>query len=174
MSNNVESREPRILDCGPQRLIGISRICATPVDCHNVWADENGFLARVGEIQARAGQTPYYGLCRCAQGAKMGDFEYMAAAPATDGAPVPEGMTEIIVPAGAYAEFPVAGLDDIGPVWGYTGEWLAASREWQGFCDGNPDGCGCVDNPSFELYPPGFDGSGGLFIYVPIRPSLGK
>jgi len=98
----------------------------------------------------------------------------MAAAPAADGAPVPEGMAEIIIPAGSYAEFPVAGLSDIGQMWGYTGEWLAANPKWKGFCDNNPDGCGCVDSPSFELYPPGFDGTGELFIYVRIRPSSGK
>jgi len=171
MSNDAEPREPRILDYGPERLIGLARICKMSVECHNVWADENGFLSRAREVQARAGQIPYYGLCRCAAGADKGAFEYMAAMPAADGAPVPEGMSEIIVPAGAYAEFPVAGLNDIGRVWEHTAEWLAAHPEWKGFCDGNPEGCGCTANPSFELYPPGFDGTGGLFIYVPLRPS---
>lgn len=166
MSNNTESCEPRILDYGPKRVIGLGRVCKSSQDCHNVWADEDGFLKRMGETQA-----PYYGICRCAAGAEAGAFEYIAAMSAADDAPVPEGMAEIILPAGTYAEFPAAGLSDIGRVWGYAGEWLAAHPEWQGFCDGNPDGCGCVAHPSFELYPPGFDGSGGLFIYVPLRPS---
>jgi len=164
MGNNTESREPRILEYGPQRLIGISRIVKTSADCTSVWADENGLMKRMGETQ-----PPYFGLCRCAKAAEPGGFEYVAAVPAAYGTPVPDGMVEVILPAGTYAEFAVAGLSDIGRVWGYTGEWLAANAEWKGFCDGNPDGCGCVKTPSFELYPPGFDGSGGLFIYVPLR-----
>lgn len=171
MSDNMESREPRIVDYGPHRLIGISRICTDSADCHNVWADENGFTAHTKEIQAKAGRIPYYALCRCAVGAEVGAFEYVAAMPVADDISVPKGMAEFTVPAGTYAEFPVAGLKDIGRVWGYTGKWLAAHPEWQGFCDGNPDGCGCAENPSFEFYPPGFDGGGELFIYVPVRPA---
>jgi predicted transcriptional regulator YdeE len=169
MNDNAKSREPRVLDYGPQRLIGISRICKTSVDCHNVWADESGFLARVGEIEAPAGRIPYYGLCRCATGARDGEFEYAAAMPVPEGVPAMEGMIEIIVPAGTYAEFSVERLHDIGQAWAYSGEWLAANPVWEGFWDGNPNGCGCVANPSFELYPPGFDGTGGLSVYVPIR-----
>lgn len=171
MSNNAGSQEPRILDYGPQTLIGLSRICKSPVDCQNVWADENGFMARIAEIQAPAGQPSYFGICRCAKGAEAGAFEYMAAVSAAEGAPVPEGMGEITVPAGSYAEFAVGGLSDIGRAWGYSGEWLTAHPEWKGFCDGNPEGCCCVEHPSFELYPPGFDETKGLFIYVPLRPA---
>lgn len=168
MSNRTGSGEPRILDRVPQRLIGVGRICKSSEDCHNVWADENGFQKRMGEIKAPAGEISYYALCRCAKGAEAGAFEYVAAMPAADDSPVPEGTVEIVVPAGVYAEFPVAGLGDIGRVWGQTGEWLSAHPEWLGFCDGNPDGCGCIEHPAFELYPPGFDGN-GLFIYVPVR-----
>jgi predicted transcriptional regulator YdeE len=171
MSSNAESREPRILDYGPQKLIGLGRVVKTSEDCKNVWADQHGFVARMGEAQPSGGQVPYFGICRCAAGAEPGAFEYIAAMPAAAGAPVPEGMAEFTLPAGTYAEFPVAGLADIGRVWGYTAEWLAAHPEWQGFCDGDPDGCGCVEHPAFELYPPGFDESGGLFIYVPLRPA---
>jgi predicted transcriptional regulator YdeE len=160
--------EPRIVEFGPDRLIGVSRVCKTSADCHEAWEGENSFMARAGEIQAREAQTPYYAVCRCAKGAEPGAFEYVAAVPAAEGAPVPEDLVEVVLPAGTYAEFLVAGLGDIGRVWGYTGEWLAAHQEWKGFCDGNPDGCECVDHPSFELYPPGYDG-GELFIYAPIR-----
>jgi len=171
MSSNTESREPRILQYGPQRLIGVGRVCKTSADCTNVWSDENGFETRISKARRSGGEGPYYGVCRCATGAEAGAFEYMAAMPVAEGAAVPEGMTEIIIPAGTYAEFPVAGLGDIGRVWAYTGEWLSAHPEWKGFCDGNPDGCGCLATPPFELYQPGFNESGGLFIYVPIQPS---
>lgn len=164
--------EPRIVDFGPERLIGIGRICKTSEDCKNTWTDENGFDKRAGEIQTPDGQLPYFALCRCAQRAEPGAFEYVAALPAADGAPVPEGMIEALVPEGKYAEFPVPGLSEIGRVWSCTGEWLAAHPEWQGFCDGNPGGCDCVAHPAFEFYPPGFDESKGLFIYVPLRASL--
>lgn len=136
-----------------------------------MWADENGFMARVGEIQVRDGQISYYGLCRCAQGAEKGAFEYIAAAPASDSAPVPEGMMEVIIPSGSYVAFPVAGLDVIGQAWQQTMEWFTANPEQKGFCDGNPNGCGCIATPSFELYPPSFNEDGKLFIYIPIQPS---
>lgn len=167
MSNHTESHEPRILERDHVRLIGIGRVCKSSADCHAVWAD--GFDKRRAEIEAHADQAGYYAVCRCAKGAEPGAFEYIAAIPAADGAVVPDGMIEVVVPAGTYAEFAVAGLSDIGRVWGYTGEWLSAHPEWKGYCDGNPEGCGCVDHPSFEFYPPGFDGSGELFIYVPVR-----
>lgn len=169
MSNAKASREPQILEYGPQRLIGLSRICKTSEDCKNVWADETGFMKRAQEIAAPAGQTPDFGLCRCATGAEMGAFDYAAAVPAPDGADLPEGMIEIVIPAGTYAAFPVAGLSEIGQAWGETGEWLASHPEWQGFCYGNPSGCGCVAHPSFEFYPPGFDERSGLFVYIPLQ-----
>ena len=172
MNDNTESLEPRILEYGPQRLIGISRICTTSADCTNAWVDENGFTAHAAEIQENAGKIPYYALCRCAKGAENGAFDYVAAMPVADNTPVPEGMTEVIIPAGTYAAFSVAGLSDIGRVWGYTGGWLAANMEWKGFCNGSPNGCGCIDNPSFELYPPDFNESNGLYIYVPIQRSV--
>jgi len=166
MSDNTDPTGPRILDYGPARLIGLGRVCKTSEDCIKVWADAHGSMEEMGGAQG-----PYFALCRCAPGAEAGAFEYIAAMPAPDGVSVPEGMAEFVVPAGVYAEFPVTGLSDIGRVWGYTGEWLSAHPEWQGFCDGNPDRCGCVDHLSFELYPPGFDESKGLSIYVPLRPS---
>lgn len=174
MNNETISREPRIKDLESQRLIGIGRICATSAECHNVWAGENGFQARAGEIQMCDGAAAYYGICRCAQDAEPGAFEYIAAVTAADDARVPDGMIEVTIPAGTYVEFPVAGMNDIGRTWGYIGEWFAANPEWQGFCEGNPDGCGCIAHPSFELYLPGFDETGGLSICVPIRPSMGK
>lgn len=169
--NDKESCEPKILNYGPVRLIGLSRVCNTSADCVAAWNDENGFMAHAKDIQATAGEVPYYALCRCAKGAENGALEYVAAMPALDNIPMPEGMAEVIIPAGTYAEFPVAGLSEIGRVWGYTGEWLASNPEWKGFCDGNPDGCGCVKNPAFEFYPPGFNETDGLFIYVPIQNS---
>ncbi len=170
MSKDAESRKPRILDYGPVRLIGVSRICKSSADCHNVWTDENGFKARLGDLETQAGQIPYYALCRCASGAEHGAFEYIVAMPVADDTLAPEGTIECVIPAGTYAEFSVAGMSDIGQVWGYTGEWLAAHPEWQGYCDGYSEKCGCVEHPSFEFYPPGFDG-GGLFIYIPLRSS---
>lgn len=166
MSSSTDCSEPRILEFGPVTALGTGRICKTSQDCHNVWADENGFLARLGSCPGPEPQ-PCFGICRCAAGAEEGAFEYIAAMPAAGGS-VPAGMYEFTLPAGLYAAFPVDGLKDIGKVWGYTGEWLAAHPEWKGFCDGNPEGCGCVEHPSFELYPPGFDGSGPLFVYVPV------
>src|SRR5690242_8011787 len=95
MNSNSNASEPRILAYGPKRLVGLSRICKSSADCHDVWADENGFQKRAGETQ-----PPYYALCRCVVGAEPGAFEYMAASEVADDAPVPDGMSESVVPAG--------------------------------------------------------------------------
>lgn len=169
MSNSTKSNEPRIVNYGPFRLVGVGRICKSPSDCHDVWADDKGFMARRKEIQVLDGEIAYYGICRCAVGVEPGAFEYIAAEPAANDAPVPEGMVEVLIPAGTYAEFPVMSLDAIGQAWSQAAEWSTANPEWKGFCDGNPEGCGCIANPSFELYPATFEKDGKLFIYMPIQ-----
>jgi hypothetical protein len=128
-------------------------------------------MARIGEIPIRDGEVPYFGICRCALGAENGEFEYIAAAPASDDAPVPEGMMEVTIPACTYAEFPVSGLSVIGEAWTKAAAWVEANPQWKGFCDGNPEGCGCIATPSFELYPPNFGEDGKLFVYMPIQHS---
>lgn len=166
MGSSSDLNEPRIVDYGPQRVVGLGRVCRSSEDCHNVWADENGFIKLAGEACG-----PYFGVCRCVAGAEPGAFEYIAAMPAAADAPVPDGLAEYALPAGQYAVFPVEALSEIGRVWGQTAEWLAAHPEWKGYCDGDPDGCGCVERPSFELYPPEFDGTNGLFVYIPVHPA---
>lgn len=36
--------EPRIVEYGPQTLVGMGRVCKTSADCASVWTDEDGEL----------------------------------------------------------------------------------------------------------------------------------
>jgi predicted transcriptional regulator YdeE len=163
------SIEPRIVEYGPYRLIGMSCVGSESAQFKELWAGENGFLSRMAEIES-LGDGTAYGLCRCVAGVTDGSFEYVAAVPAKSDAPVPNGMIEARVGAATYAAFDVLGLDNIGPAWGATQVWLAEHPEWESYCHGGGDACcGCADYPCFELYPSDFDSTGVLFIYIPIR-----
>lgn len=161
--------EPQVVEFGPYRIIGMRYAGKNENgEIPALWDREGGFIARMGEIKtppANAGVC--FGLCRCLPGVTDGSFEYIAALPAAADAPVPDGMVEARIAAGAYAAFPVPSLAGLMEAWNTTGAWMAAHPEWEACC--GPGGCDCANHPCFELYPPGFDGQGGLFIYVPVR-----
>lgn len=163
--------EPQIAEFGPCRVIGMSAAAKTGPDCAGLWHGPQGVIARLGEIEAAAGEghPASFGLCRCLPGVTDGSFEYLAGIMATPASKVPKGMVEAHIPAGRYAVFTVQGLHQIGQAWEASRAWLAAHPEWESFC--SPEQCDCATHPAFEFYPPEFPGSGKLFIYVPIRPA---
>lgn len=169
-SLNRSGSEPRIVEFGPYRTIGISCVGKGAADFVAVWDAESGFLARMCEVDAAPGTDFAVGMCRCVPGVADGSFEYIAARPAGPDASVPKGMIEAPIAGGTYAVFPVAGLDDLMRGWNATREWLEAHPEWDSYC--NEQSCDCANHPSFELYPPGFTPEGELFIYIPLRPAL--
>ncbi len=85
--------------------------------------------------------------------------------------PLPEGMAEIIVPARTYAVFQLPDSATSGERGDLRRMVSLPIQIGKASVMGNPDGCSCIDNPSFELYPPNFQ-EDGLFIYIPIRPSV--
>lgn len=166
MNAQQESSEPALREVEARRVFGLGRICRTSEDCRNVWMDHHEVTGRSGVSQP---DGPFFGICRCAAGAEAGAFEYIAAMPAQEGAQAPDGLTEILLPGGMYAVFPVPSLAQIGEAWAFTGRWVAEHAEWQGFCDNGGENCDCVNTPAYEYYPPGFDETKGLSICVPLR-----
>lgn len=169
---------PEIVQFGPTRVIGLSYIGNNEnQEIPRLWDGENGFISRFGEVQSPpdakwqdTGRHPAFGLMRCVPGATDGTFEYIAAAPATIDAPIPDGMIEATIPAGTYAVFPVSSLAELPQAWPVVYDWQNAHPEWAGYCDS--ESCDCANHPAFELYPPDFGDHGQLFIYLPVRPAL--
>jgi predicted transcriptional regulator YdeE len=168
---SVATEQVKIVEFGPYRAIGMSyRGKNENGEIPDLWAREGGFMQRMHEVDAQPG-VGMFGLCRCIAGVQDGSWEYIAAAPAQSDSPIPEGMIEANVPAATYAVFTVPNLAGIGQAWTATQEWMAAHLEYKSYCEPTETGCGCIDHPNFELYPPGFNGENQLFIYVPVRKS---
>ena len=88
-----------------------------------------------------------------------GQFEYVAAMPTPVGAPLPEGMERLTLPAGLYAFTVVPNLDHIGRAFTYIyTEWIA----------GRDDYALNMAAPCFERYDHRFLHSGEFEIFVPV------
>lgn len=154
--------ESQIVEFGPYRVIGMQ---CTDNQFKALW---ERFVQRLGEIKTPEGdEQKSFGLCCCLPGATDGSFQYIAGRPATQDAPVPDGMIEFNIPAGTYVVFRASGLDEIGKTWEESGKWLEAHPEWEGFC--NKEKCDCIGHPSFEYYSPEFHTDGTVYVYIPIR-----
>lgn len=164
-----QAASPRIVTFGPYRVIGVRCVSANAQgEFSRLW--ERDLLPRVREIVKPESGDFLVGLCRCVPDARDGVFEYLAGAPATPEAPIPEGMVEASIAAGTYVVFPVAGLHEIMQGWRQLTPWLEAYPEWTGYC--SPSACHCATHPAFELYPSTFCADGRLFIYMPIRKAF--
>ncbi len=159
--------EPRFIEFGPYRVIGVGRVAKGSPDCVAAWDDGSGFIARMGEVEPSEGADFLVGMVRCIPGVTDGSFQYIAARPAKPDAAIPSGMIEALIAAGTYAVFPINGLAELGPGWGRAIAWLEAHPEWLTYC--NKDGCDCANHTSFEFYPPSFGEDGKMFIYFPVR-----
>lgn len=160
--------EPQIVEYGPYRVVGMQYLGKNENgEITEMWGGKDGFISRMNEIQPLTGECITYGLCRCRPGVTDGSFDYVAAAPVAEDAPIPEGMVEASIGAHTYAVVTVQGLDQIGQAWNDSHQWLASNSEWESCCsEGN---CECAKYPFFELYPSDFCTKGELFIYLPVR-----
>ena len=164
----MSSADPQIVEFGPYRVIGMSCVSKNENgEFSRLWDAPDGFLARKAEVQTASAGHALFGLCRCVPGVTDGSFQYIAAAPATRKAAVPEGVVEASIAGCTYAGFQVSSLAEISQAWAQTGAWMEAHPEWEPYC--GPDGCDCENHPSFELYPPDFCEKGELFVFVPLR-----
>ena len=86
-------------------------------------------------------------------------FEYCAAMPAGEGLALPEGMSQIELPAGLYAGCVVSSLAQLGEAYTYLYKvWPKTVTEY---------GVN-MQAPSFEYYDERYVESGAFEIYVPI------
>lgn len=126
-------------------------------DCPKIWRDVFG--PRMCEVQFD-GEARSYGasfITDCPAGA----FDYWAAMPICEGAPVPVGMEKTLLPAGLYAECPADSIKALMECYGYLfSEWLPSSKEYRA----DPD------RPSYELYPEDHLETGRAILYFPITP----
>jgi predicted transcriptional regulator YdeE len=160
------SSEPRIEQFGPVRVIGLS--CKGKNENGEFSALWEKFIPRHCEITTPKDMHLFLGICRCIPGRTDGSFEYIAALSAAEDASVPEGMMVLQIPKCSYVVFPVRNLKEIMQAWQGTRGWLEAHPEWKTYCGPNQP-CDCAHYPCFELYPPEFNGTNGLFIYIPVH-----
>ena len=137
-------QEPRIETKDPIRLIGMPGrfIVGTSPETNAgevigpLWGQLN---ARMAEIE-RADESACYGYS-CwgdpAERSRPDEVEYLAGAPATADAPVPEGMLAVETAGGLYAVF-----EHRGPIWNLGATILAIYNEWlpQSEYEGNGKG----------------------------------
>ena len=119
------------------------------------------FLQRVGEIEHLIKPEIAYGVCGPME--EDGSFDYVAGFEVESAADIPAGMVKWAVPEQTYVVFPCT-LEKIGETYSFISQsWLPDSDyEWG-------------DGPDFELYDETFspddEGSGKLYIYVPVKTS---
>ena len=163
-------QEPKIVEFGPYRVIGMNYIGKNEnQEFANLWNGENGFIKRMGEVKrdTQAGGVSF-GVCRCVPGMTDGGYEYIAGLPASEDAPIPDGMMEAYIGRSTYAVFEVPNLAELERVWSETQPWLDASPDWYGTC--GPGMCECPEHPYFEVYPADFTPESKCYIYVSVHP----
>lgn len=164
MDLNATNLTPEVEHFGPYRVIGMS---CTDQNYSELWAGENGFLSRRGEIKSPAEDQTMLGMSRCLPDDSQ---EYIAAVTVTPDCPVPDGMIEAVIGDATYAVITVKGMDQISAGWVAMHAWLGETSEWQTYCVRDADGvCGCTNYPCFEMYPADHAQTDLVYIYVPIR-----
>jgi len=89
------------------------------------------------------------------------DFDYYAALEIADGAPLPDGMETLDIPAGTYACCFVPSVEKLGEAYMYLyTDWLKANPEYA-LDAGNPH--------CFELYPSNWNLGVGFELLMPVR-----
>lgn len=141
---------------GPVRAIGLRTVGQGGDGAFaSLWSDK--FVPRIGEVQKPA-DSRSFGFCRMIPDASNNLIEYTAAVEATQDAAIPDGMVEILVPAGTYLVKRVESLASIGHA------WMEGSAEYR---EQNPNGPHGTGFPPFEYYPADFTPKGHLYIYFP-------
>lgn len=126
---------------GALRLVGCGWTGSDTNEIPKLWDEQ--FMPRVNKLVP--GDGVFYGFCDMRPGLPEGAFYYLAAAEQPEGAPVPEGMEEVVVPESDYAVF-----DHSGPL-----EKLSESYE-RAFGEMGAEGVAQDVRHSFELYPSDF------------------
>lgn len=150
--------QPKIVPQATLRLVGLQiRTKSMSPEIPALWPR---FVARMGAIGDVVEARTTYGAMSPIPGVD-GGLLYIAAAPVAAGAPVPEGMTAVDVPAGDHAVFEFA-FKHIGSVYPFIFEtWLPASGHVQ------------RDTPLLERYGREFNPANPMSVMqvrLPVRP----
>jgi len=158
-------KDSEVIEFGPVRTIGLSLI-AKPQDPRIPMLWREDLSQRANEVQMPEGARAF-GICRGTPRAGEGEFEYVATFEATDEAPVPDGMTEVVIPNGSYYVVRAADLSEVGKAWGRVHSEASQKEGWEIYY--GPEGWENAEIPSFEVYPHEFPQQTEFFILVPVR-----
>ena len=128
-------------------------------DCPHIW--ESVFVPRMPEISQKPlkeFQGESYGISIVVD-MQSGIFDYWAAMEPAPGTPLPQGLSEIEIPAGLYASCRVDSLEQLGDAYNYLyTEWVPKQ----------PNLLLNMQAPCFELYGQEYMQNGALEVYVPV------
>jgi len=136
----------------PLTLVGIktrTNMESALTDCPRHWEE---FMPRMSELAA--GPAGSYGVSFMVNET---EFDYWAALPLKPGAPVPPGLAGLDVPGGLYASCRLLSLENMSQAYERLYSQPLPGYEAR------------LDAPCYEFYPPDFQGSGPLTIYVPVH-----
>lgn len=141
------------------RIVGLKTatdMTKVPASCVALW---DAFTPRMAEISASPAAWSYGVSFALPGDPALCPFEYWAAMRLEAGKKCPKGMSEAVIPAGAYARCDIQGLENLGPAYDYFYKhWLAGQKDWQ--LD--------MQKPSIEAYAPAFRKSGKISLYFPL------
>ena len=125
----------------------------TAVDCPKLWSED--FVPHM-EAFPCDGSGESYGVCIMTSET---EFDYWAVMPLGKGASVPEGLSELTIPGGLYAECPVKSLEEMGEAYTYLyTAWGQGQKEYAVNFQG----------PGLERYTSEFMKNGSLTVCAPV------
>lgn len=133
------------------------KVCTTmekaSVDCPKLWSDT--FVPYM-EAFPCDGSGESYGVCIMTSET---EFDYWAVMPLGKDAKAPDGLAELSLPGGLYAECPVKSLAEMSEAFTYLyGPWGASQKEY----------ALNMQAPGFECYTRDYLKNGSLIVYAPV------
>ncbi len=125
----------------------------TSVDCPKLWSET--FVPHM-EAFPCDGSGESYGICIMTSET---EFDYWAVMPLGKDVKVPEGLAEITVPGGLYAECPVPSIDRMGEAYAYL--YTAWGKEQKEYAVN-------FQAPGIERYTRDYLKNGSLFVCAPV------
>ncbi len=126
---------------------------ASSVDCPKIWSE---MFVPYMESFPCDGSGNSYGVCVMTSET---EFDYWAVMPLGKDAKIPEGLSELSIPGGLYAECPVKSLAGMSEAYTYLyTAWAQSQNEY----------AVNFQAPGFERYTPDFLKDGSLIICAPV------
>ena len=148
------SLEIAVVSFPAKHLLGVkvrTSMQSSATDCPALW---QAFSPRIAEMFMMGNAT--FGVSVMVN---ENDFDYWAAVESSSNTAVPDGMETTEIPAGLYAQCNVPSLEQLGEAFMYVySQWIREQSEYT--LD--------MHAPCFELYPPNWQPSDAVAIYVPV------